>query len=158
MNCPCWRCSVAVITKKCSNHEIFITKIYIHAIFSNFTKILSHENLELYGILITDCGHIVVAWRSCAITFKIAIKIKFTKVMEDAVFLSHDHFIAPLYICYTMGGRVYPTCVNKLTTIMTTLCQNLNIITSLLIDTHNRNQMQTIKFPLKRLLHKVLFH
>ena len=35
--------------EKCSDHEIFITKIYIHVNFSNFTKILNHENLELYG-------------------------------------------------------------------------------------------------------------
>ena len=41
---------VIIITKKCSNHEIFITKINIHAIFRNFTKILNHKNLELYGI------------------------------------------------------------------------------------------------------------
>ena len=41
---------VTIITKKCSDHEIFITKINIHVIFSNFTKILNHENLELYGI------------------------------------------------------------------------------------------------------------
>ena len=40
--------------KKRSDHEIFITKIYIHVIFSNFTKILNHENLELYGKRICD--------------------------------------------------------------------------------------------------------
>ena len=33
---------VTVITKKCSDHEIFITEINIHVIFSNFTKILSY--------------------------------------------------------------------------------------------------------------------
>ena len=38
------------ITKKCSDHEIFITKIYVYGISSNFMKILNHENLELYGI------------------------------------------------------------------------------------------------------------
>ena len=47
MNCPRGRRSA---TKKCSHHEIFIMKIYIHVIFSNFTKILNHENLELYGM------------------------------------------------------------------------------------------------------------
>ena len=36
--------------KKLSDHEIFIMKIYIHVIFGNFTKILNHENLELYSI------------------------------------------------------------------------------------------------------------
>ena len=41
---------LAAITKKCSDHEIFITKIYINGISSNFTKILNHENLELYGM------------------------------------------------------------------------------------------------------------
>ena len=42
-------CGVVVITKKSGNHEIFITKIFNHGIFSNFMKILKHENLELYG-------------------------------------------------------------------------------------------------------------
>ena len=42
---------VEVITKKRSDHEIFITKIYIHVIFSNFMKNLNHENLKLYGTL-----------------------------------------------------------------------------------------------------------
>ena len=42
-----WIIRAEVITKKRSDHEIFITKIYIHVIFSNFTKILNHENLEL---------------------------------------------------------------------------------------------------------------
>ena len=50
MNCPHGRCRAAVITKKCSDHEIFITKIFFHGIFSSFTKFLDHENLELYGI------------------------------------------------------------------------------------------------------------
>ena len=45
MNCPCRRRGAEVVTK-----NIAITKIYIHVIFSNFTKILNHENLELYGI------------------------------------------------------------------------------------------------------------
>ena len=36
--------------KKRSDHEIFSTKIFIHVIVSNFTKILNHENLELYCI------------------------------------------------------------------------------------------------------------
>ena len=31
------------------NHENFITKINIHVIFRPFTKVLKHENLELYG-------------------------------------------------------------------------------------------------------------
>ena len=35
--------------KKFSDHEIFIMKLYIHVIFSIFTKILNHESLELYG-------------------------------------------------------------------------------------------------------------
>ena len=39
-----------IITKKCSDHEIFITKIFFHGIFSSFTKFLDHENLELYGM------------------------------------------------------------------------------------------------------------
>ena len=42
-------CGAAVITKKCIDDEIFIMKIYIHVIFSNFTKILNHKNLELYS-------------------------------------------------------------------------------------------------------------
>ena len=50
VNCPHGRRGAEVITKKCSDHEIFITKIYIHVICSNFTKILNHENLELYSI------------------------------------------------------------------------------------------------------------
>ena len=50
MNCPHGCCGAAVITKKCGDHEIFITKIFNYGIFSNFTKILNHENLELYGI------------------------------------------------------------------------------------------------------------
>ena len=50
MNCPHGRRRAAVITKKCSDHEIFITKIFFHGIFSSFTKFLDHENLELYGI------------------------------------------------------------------------------------------------------------
>ena len=49
MNCPHGRRRAAVITKKCSDHEIFITKIFFHGIFSSFTKFLDHENLELYG-------------------------------------------------------------------------------------------------------------
>ena len=49
VNCPHGCCGEEVITKKLSDHKIFITKIYIHVIFSNFTKILNHENLELYG-------------------------------------------------------------------------------------------------------------
>ena len=36
--------------KKSGDDEIFITKFFNHGIFSNFTKILNHENLELYGI------------------------------------------------------------------------------------------------------------
>ena len=38
------------ITKNWSNHEIFITKINIHVIFSSFKKKLNHEKLELYGV------------------------------------------------------------------------------------------------------------
>ena len=48
--CPHGCHGTLVITKKCGDHEIFITKIFNHGIFSNFTKILNHENLELYGI------------------------------------------------------------------------------------------------------------
>ena len=48
MNCLHGRRSAAVITKKCSDHKIFITKIFIYGIFSSFTKILNHRNLELY--------------------------------------------------------------------------------------------------------------
>ena len=44
-----WCCGVVVITKKCGDHEIFIMKIFNYGIFSNFMKILNHENLELYG-------------------------------------------------------------------------------------------------------------
>ena len=44
VNCPRGRRGAEVITKKRSDHEIFITKIYIHVIFSNFTKILNHKN------------------------------------------------------------------------------------------------------------------
>ena len=54
VNCLCGCHGMEVIMKKCSDHEIFITKIYIHVIFSIFTKILNHKNLELYGI---DCIH-----------------------------------------------------------------------------------------------------
>ena len=50
VNCPCGRRGAEIITKKRSDHKIFITKIYIRVISSNFTKILNHENLELYGI------------------------------------------------------------------------------------------------------------
>ena len=49
MNCLHRRRGAEVIMKKPSDHEIFIMKIYIHVIFSNFTKTLNHENLELYG-------------------------------------------------------------------------------------------------------------
>ena len=55
MNYPHGRPRAAVITKKCSDHEIFITKIFFHGIFSSFTKFLDHENLELYGSLGTVC-------------------------------------------------------------------------------------------------------
>ena len=51
VNCLHGCYGAAVITKKCGDHEIFITKIFNYGIFSNFTKILNHENLELYGIL-----------------------------------------------------------------------------------------------------------
>ena len=44
--------------KKCSDHESFITKIYIYGISSNFTKILNHENLELYGTTSTQTSEI----------------------------------------------------------------------------------------------------
>ena len=44
MNCPHGCCGAAVITK-----NVAITKIFNYGIFSNFTKILNHENLELYG-------------------------------------------------------------------------------------------------------------
>ena len=50
VNCQRGRRGAEVITKKRSNHEIFITKIYIYVVFSNFIKILNHENLLLYGI------------------------------------------------------------------------------------------------------------
>ena len=50
MNCPHGGRGVAVFTKKCGDHKIFITKIFIYGIFGNFTKSLNHENLELYGI------------------------------------------------------------------------------------------------------------
>ena len=43
MNCPHGGHSVVVFTKKSDDLEIFI-----HGIFSNFTKILNHENLERY--------------------------------------------------------------------------------------------------------------
>ena len=51
MNCLHGCRGAVVITKKCGDHEIFIMKIFNHGIFSNFTKILNHENLELYGML-----------------------------------------------------------------------------------------------------------
>ena len=44
MNCLRERHSSAVIMKKCSDHEMFIMKIYIHVIFS----MQFHKNLELY--------------------------------------------------------------------------------------------------------------
>ena len=37
-----------VLTKFCSNHEIFTTKIKTFANLERFRKILCHENLELY--------------------------------------------------------------------------------------------------------------
>ena len=40
--------------QKGSNHENFITKINIHVIFGNFTKILNHENLELYSMYLAN--------------------------------------------------------------------------------------------------------
>jgi len=40
---------LAAITKFCSNHEIFITKINNFTNFECFTKFLCLENLELYG-------------------------------------------------------------------------------------------------------------
>ena len=43
--------AAAVFTKKGGDHKIFIMKIFIYGIFGNFTKILKHENLELYDIL-----------------------------------------------------------------------------------------------------------
>ena len=49
VNCPHGHRGAEVITNKHSDHEIFIMKIYIHVIFTNFTKILNHENLELYS-------------------------------------------------------------------------------------------------------------
>jgi len=42
---------LAAITKFCSNHEIFITKINNFTNLECFTKFLCLENLELYGIL-----------------------------------------------------------------------------------------------------------
>ena len=41
------------------DHKFFITKIFNHGIFSNFTKILNHENLELYSILLicNECDY-----------------------------------------------------------------------------------------------------
>ena len=59
MNCQHGRCGVEIITKKLSDHEIFIMKFYIHVIFSNFMKILNHENLELYGIYV-QCRCIIL--------------------------------------------------------------------------------------------------
>ena len=61
VNCQRGCRGTEVITKKLSDHEIFITKIYIHVIFSNFTKLLNHENLELYGI-IESPNFILGAW------------------------------------------------------------------------------------------------
>ena len=49
MNYPHGCCGTVIFTKKYGDHEIFIMKIFNHGIFSNFTKILNHENLELYG-------------------------------------------------------------------------------------------------------------
>ena len=44
VNCQHRRRGAEVITKKkLSDHEIFIMKIYIHVIFSNFTKIFSYR-------------------------------------------------------------------------------------------------------------------
>ena len=48
--CYCGRGDMAVIMKKCSNHEIFIMKIFIRGIFSNFTIIFNHKNFELYSV------------------------------------------------------------------------------------------------------------
>ena len=53
MNCVCRHCHAAVIKKKCSDCEIFITKIYIQMIFLAISQdFLSHENSELYSIAI----------------------------------------------------------------------------------------------------------
>ena len=54
MNCPHRRRRAAVITKKCSDHEIFMTKFFFHGIFSSFTKFLDHENLDLYAVRYTS--------------------------------------------------------------------------------------------------------
>ena len=43
MNCA------VIITKKCGDHKIFITKIFIYGIFSNFTKIWSY--------MVCSCWH-----------------------------------------------------------------------------------------------------
>ena len=40
------------LTKFCSNHKIFTTKIKTFANLERFTKFLCHENLELYGTLL----------------------------------------------------------------------------------------------------------
>ena len=60
MNYPHGCCGTVVSTKKCGDHEIFIAKIFNHGIFSDFTYILNHENVELYGKL--------TAFVTCSIT------------------------------------------------------------------------------------------
>ena len=52
--------------KKLSDHEIFIAKIYIYVMFSNFTKILNHENLKLYRYLALPVSSMLSSCMHCA--------------------------------------------------------------------------------------------
>ena len=57
INCLHECCDAAVITKKCSNREIFITKVYIHVNFSTFTKILITK-IWSYTVSMTVTGEL----------------------------------------------------------------------------------------------------
>ena len=47
MNCPHGCHGTVVVTKKCADHKIFVTKIFNHGIFSNFMKIWSYTETNL---------------------------------------------------------------------------------------------------------------
>ena len=53
------------LTKFCSSHEIFTTKINNFANFDHFTKILCHENLELYGTCLSQCMNNFMVLKHC---------------------------------------------------------------------------------------------
>ena len=81
----------AAVTMK----NVAITKIYIHVIFSNFTKILKYENLELYGT-----RHQLI-WKFNTLRGNMLHAIQFNDILAAAIPLHpvpkvwcHDTFIA----------------------------------------------------------------